>query len=98
MRSPTEHAERCLIQLLIYLKATADLSFRMLNTSTGSRTSTKLNNVVDLEPGEESTTSVMILLNSLPILPYSKTQKAVSLSSCEAEVLALTSGSSETCC
>lgn len=38
----------------------------------------------------------MILLNSLPILPYSKTQKAVSLSSCEAEVLALTSGSSET--
>ena len=53
MRSPTEHAERCLIQLLIYLKATADLSFRMLNTSTGSRTSTKLNNVVDLEPGED---------------------------------------------
>ena len=42
-----------------------------------------------------STTSVVILLNSLVVLSYSRTQKAVSLSSCEAEVLALTSGASE---
>ena len=41
------------------------------------------------------TTSVMILLNSLVVLSYSRTQKAVALSSCEAEVLSLTSGSSE---
>ena len=113
MRNPTEHAERCLIQLLLYLKGTADLSFRMLYTPVGSRMATKLNHVLDLEPDEDhvmevfcdsdwaggparkSTTSVMILLNSLPILSYSRTQKAVSLSSCEAEVLALTSGSSE---
>ena len=53
MRSPTEHAERCLIQLLFYLKGTADLSFRMLYTPAGSRMSTKLNNVVDLEPCED---------------------------------------------
>ena len=43
----------------------------------------------------KSTTSVIILLNSLVVLSYSRTQKAVALSSCEAEVLSLTSGSSE---
>ena len=42
-----------------------------------------------------STTSIVILLNSLVVLSYSRTQKAVSLSSCEAEVLSLTSGASE---
>ena len=43
----------------------------------------------------KSTTSVVVLLNSLVVLSYSRTQKAVALSSCEAEVLSLTSGSSE---
>lgn len=43
----------------------------------------------------KSTTSVMILLNSLVVLSYSRPQKAVALSSCEAEVLSLTSGSNE---
>ena len=29
MRNPTEQAERCLIQLILYLKGTADLTFRL---------------------------------------------------------------------
>ena len=114
MRTPTEQAERCLIQLCLYLKNTADLSFRLPYIQVGTRMSGRLNNRPEheIEDGvhvmeifcdsdwagnvnRRSTTSVVILLNSLVVLSYSRTQKAVSLSSCEAEVLALTSGASE---
>ena len=114
MRTPTEHAERCLIQLCLYLKSTANLSFRLPYIQVGTRMSGRLNNRPEheIEDGvhvmeifcdsdwagnlhRRSTTSVVILLNSLVVLSYSRTQKAVSLSSCEAEVLALTSGASE---
>ena len=60
MRNPTEHAERCLIQLLLYLKGTADLSFRMLYTPVGSRMATKLNHVLDLEPDEDHVMEVFL--------------------------------------
>lgn len=46
-------------------------------------------------PQRRSTTSVAIFLNSLLVLSYSRTEKSTALSSCEAEVLAMTSGASE---
>ena len=46
-------------------------------------------------PKRRSTTSVMVLIDGLLCLSYSQTQKSTSLSSCEAEVLAMTSGVSE---
>ena len=114
MRTPTKHAERCLIQLCLYLKGTANLSFRLPYTPVGTRMSGKLNNRPEHEVEDnthvmevfgdsdwagslhrKSTTSVIVLLNGLVALSYSRTQKAVALSSCEAEVLALTSGASE---
>ena len=114
MRTPTEHAERCLIQLCLYLKNTANFSCRLPYIQVGTRMSGRLNNRPEHEIEDSvhvmeifcdsdwagnlhrrSTTSVVILLNSLVVLSYSRTQTAVSLSSCEAEVLALTSGASE---
>ena len=42
-----------------------------------------------------STSSVVIFLDSIPIHSHCRGQKGVSLSSCEAEILALTSGGAE---
>ena len=114
MKTPTEHAERCLIQLILYLKGTQGFAFKLSYTPVGTSLASKLNHAPELDQDDnihvmevfcdsdwagslyrESTTSVMILLNGLLALPYSRTQKAVALSSCEAEVLALTSGVSE---
>ena len=114
MRSPTEQAERCLQQLILYLKGTKNMSFWLPYTQVGTSMAKILNNAPqdELEDTEhlmeifcdsdwagslyrKSTTSVVVLLNSLVVLSYSRTQKAVALSSCEAEVLSLTSGSSE---
>ena len=114
MKTPTEHAEKCLIQLILYLKGTQGFAFKLPYTPVGTRLASKLNNAPELEQDDnihvmevfcdsdwagslyrKSTTSVMILLNGLLALSYSRTQNAVALSSCEAEVLALTSGVSE---
>ena len=46
-------------------------------------------------PKRRSTTSVMILMNGLLCLSFSRMQKSTALSSCEAEVLAMTAGASE---
>ena len=44
MRTPTKQSEKCLIQLCLYLKGTANLSFRLPYTPIGTRMSGKLNN------------------------------------------------------
>ena len=44
MVTPTEHAEHCLIQLILHPKNAADLSFKLFYTKIGTRMSGKLNN------------------------------------------------------
>ena len=44
----------------------------------------------------KSTTSVIILLDGVVVYSYSRNQKSIALSSCEAEILAATSAASET--
>lgn len=43
----------------------------------------------------KSTTSVMVFLNSIPIISICRSQQTIALSSCEAEVFAMTAGGAE---
>lgn len=43
----------------------------------------------------KSTTSTLIVVDGVPCLSYSRTQKTIALSSCESEVYAATSGGAE---
>lgn len=55
MRAPTEQAERCLIQLILYLNGARDFAFRLPYTPIGTRMSGKLNNAPELGSGRKHT-------------------------------------------
>ena len=112
LSSPTVTAEKCLVHLILYLKGTKNMSLLFSYEKTGNTVVRKLNGMreeyetndrhifelfTDSDcAGNAPTRSTILCLNSIIVHSHSRTQKSIALSSCEAELLALTGGLSET--